>query len=95
MIDHPLARGARWVLSVLCWLVLSFKLDPHAASGAEQAGYAVGSLLLPLLIAVAVRGGYVALRRRAGKRLLSPWLFYLAGFIGFVARLGELSHNGS
>jgi hypothetical protein len=93
MIDHPVARVARWTLALVAWVVLSFKLDPKAASGAEQGGYVAASIVIPLLIAALIRVVYVRLRGRDRKRFFSPWLFYLAGIIGFVLKAGEMAQS--
>jgi hypothetical protein len=80
-----------WVLVVVLWLLLSFKLDPNAEA-AEQAGYVVGGWVAALAIAAAIRGLYVLARRRSVP-FLSPWLFVIAAVIGVLVKLPDIGEK--
>jgi hypothetical protein len=80
--------AAAWLGSVLLWLVLSFRLSGSDDGAAHEAGYVVGVLAIPLLVAMAIRGAYVFFRKESP--FWSPWVFVIAAVIGFLPRIGDI-----
>jgi hypothetical protein len=82
-----------WLLYILAgtaWIALSYRPPDEDVSDAEQTGQVIGSVVGSLLIALLLRLVYVKLlRRRAGLRFWSPWIFVIAAVIGVLARAGN------
>jgi hypothetical protein len=82
---------AGWVAAVAVWLVLAFS-PPTMEPVSAQAGQIAGGYFATLLLAAAVRGLYVLVRRRRVP-FWSPWLFVIAAVIGLMAKAPQIAEN--
>lgn len=87
-------RVVGYVVPVLLWLLIAY---PFAARGASDdsgvsglMGALLGTLAVTLGIAAAVRGIYVAIRKRP---FMSPWLFFLAAVFALLSSAGQASEE--
>ena len=79
-----------WIGAVVLWLLACLRIADDDMTGAERAGYVVGSFVAPLLLALLGRLVYWLIR---GRRVAfwSPWIFVIAAGIGLLALLGNLA----
>ena len=81
-----------WAGALLAYAVFCFRLPDTDVSGAEAAGYIVGTYVVTLLLALAVWSiVHLATRRRKGLPFASPWIFAIAAALGLLSLLGNLS----
>lgn len=86
-------RGAllKWVLAILAGAYLAFVAARSIALDPGNAGFILGTMTAPFLVALAIRWVYLRLRRSDTSGFWSLWLLPMTAVIFVISRIGDIA----